>query len=101
MCSVYMYICRSRLRERRRRYLEGDFATYFALALEEALTEREARIMSLRYGLLDGTPRTLQAIADDLGVTRERVRQIHIRIMRKLKYKRYTGKPESAASQFR
>lgn len=79
----------------------GEFATYFALTLEDALTERESRILSLRYGLVDGTPWTLQAIADEFGISRERVHQILTRVMRKLKYKRYTGKPGSAGSQLR
>jgi len=81
--------------------MEGEFTTYFALMLEEALAERERRIIGLRYGLVDGTPWTLQAIAEDLGISRERVRQLVTRIMRKLKYKQYTRKPESAGAQFR
>ncbi len=57
--------------------------------------------MSLRYGLVDGTPWTLQAIAEVLGISRERVRQIEMRIIRKLKYKRSTSKPGSAEGQLR
>lgn len=82
-------------------FTNGEFVTYFSLALEEALTEREARIMSLRFGLVDGTPWTLQSIAEVLGISRERVRQIETRTMRKLRYKKYTGKPGTAGMQMR
>jgi RNA polymerase primary sigma factor len=47
--------------------------------MRNALNEREVRIMSLRYGLVDGTPWTLHAIAKELGVSRERVRQLFTR----------------------
>ena len=40
------------------------------------LGPREAMILSLRYGLHDGQPRTLQQVADQVGLTRERVRQL-------------------------
>jgi RNA polymerase sigma factor (sigma-70 family) len=56
-------------------------AEYRALAedLRDALgvlAPREAMILSLRYGLHDGHPRTLQQVADRVGLTRERVRQL-------------------------
>ncbi|MFF5856284.1 RNA polymerase sigma factor RpoD/SigA [Streptomyces sp. NPDC012751] len=56
-------------------------AEYRALAedLRDALgvlAPREAMILSLRYGLHDGHPRTLQQVADRIGLTRERVRQL-------------------------
>ncbi|GGS61590.1 sigma-70 family RNA polymerase sigma factor [Streptomyces cinerochromogenes] len=56
-------------------------AEYRALAedLRDALgllAPREAMILSLRYGLHDGQPRTLQQVADQVGLTRERVRQL-------------------------
>jgi hypothetical protein len=57
--------------------------------------------MSLRLGLVDGTPWTLQAIAEVLGISRERVRQLEKRIMRKLRYRRSMGKPGSAGNEFR
>lgn len=48
------------------------------------LPEREAAVVRLRFGLDDGKPRTLEAIGQALGVTRERVRQIERRAMRSL-----------------
>jgi RNA polymerase primary sigma factor len=50
------------------------------------LTEREAGIVRLRYGLTDGQPRTLEQISHVYGVTRERVRQIESRTMAKLRH---------------
>jgi RNA polymerase primary sigma factor len=50
------------------------------------LTEREAGIVRLRYGLTDGQPRTLEQIGQIYGVTRERVRQIESRTMAKLRH---------------
>jgi len=45
-------------------------------ALVDSLPPREALIVAMRYGLYDGHPRTLQEIANHLGLTRERVRQL-------------------------
>ena len=53
--------------------------------LREALSARERQILCLRYGLEDGTARTLEEVGSAVGVTRERVRQIEIRAMRKLR----------------
>lgn len=50
----------------------------------EALSEREAEIMSRRFGLYTGTPLTLDAIGKRLGLTRERVRQIEAEALKKL-----------------
>jgi RNA polymerase primary sigma factor len=49
------------------------------------LTEREAGIVRLRFGLTDGCPRTLDEIGHVYGVTRERIRQIEQRTMTKLR----------------
>jgi RNA polymerase primary sigma factor len=48
------------------------------------LTQRERRIMELRYGLADGRPRTLEQIGREFGVTRERIRQIQVKTLAKL-----------------
>jgi RNA polymerase primary sigma factor len=50
------------------------------------LTEREAGIIRLRYGLTDGQPRTLDEIGRTYGVTRERIRQIETKTMTKLRH---------------
>ena len=49
------------------------------------LTDRERRVIELRYGLTDAEPQTLEQIGQDLGITRERVRQIETNSLRKLK----------------
>jgi RNA polymerase primary sigma factor len=53
------------------------------------LTERERHILQMRYGLMDDRPRTLEEVAKAFGITRERIRQIETRILRKLRYARY------------
>ena len=49
------------------------------------LTDRERRVLELRYGLLDNHPRTLEEVGKDFGVTRERIRQIEAKAIRKLR----------------
>jgi RNA polymerase primary sigma factor len=49
-----------------------------------ALTERERKVLALRYGLADAEPRTLEEIGRLLGLTRERVRQIEVHALRRL-----------------
>lgn len=50
------------------------------------LSEREAGVVRLRFGLTDGQPRTLDEIGQVYGVTRERIRQIETRTMSKLRH---------------
>jgi RNA polymerase primary sigma factor len=50
------------------------------------LSEREAGIVRLRFGLTDGKPRTLDQIAQVYGITRERIRQIEVKTMAKLRH---------------
>ena len=50
------------------------------------LTERERRILELRYGLNDGYPRTLEEVGHQYEVTRERIRQIEGKALRKLRH---------------
>jgi RNA polymerase sigma factor (sigma-70 family) len=53
-------------------------------ALDERLTERERRILELRYGLNDYQPRTLDEVGVVFGISRERVRQIQKEALAKL-----------------
>jgi RNA polymerase primary sigma factor len=50
----------------------------------DELSEREKRIVQLRFGLLDGRPRTLEEVGNVFGVTRERIRQIESKTLTKL-----------------
>ena len=50
------------------------------------LTERERKVLILRFGLDDGNPKTLEAVGEIFGVTRERIRQIEAKAIRKIKY---------------
>ena len=52
----------------------------------DTLTPREQRIIQLRFGLLDGHPRTLEEVGRDFGVTRERIRQIESKTLVKLRH---------------
>ena len=50
------------------------------------LTPREAKVIRLRFGLDDGRPRTLEEVGDEFKVTRERIRQIEAKALRKLRH---------------
>ena len=56
------------------------------------LSEREAAVMRMRFGLVDGQPRTLDAIGEMYGITRERIRQVERKALSKLRHPtRQTG----------
>ncbi len=50
------------------------------------LTPREAKVLSLRFGIEDGRPRTLEEVGKEFNVTRERIRQIEAKALRKLRH---------------
>jgi len=50
------------------------------------LTERERKVLELRFGLMDGRSRTLEEVGKHFGVTRERIRQIEAKALRKLRH---------------
>ena len=52
----------------------------------DTLTEREQKVLKLRFGLEDGRPRTLEEVGKEFNVTRERIRQIEAKALRKLRH---------------
>lgn len=52
----------------------------------DSLTEREQKVLKLRFGLEDGRPRTLEEVGKEFNVTRERIRQIEAKSLRKLRH---------------
>ena len=58
----------------------------------DKLTERERRIIVLRFGLEDGRFRTLEEVGREFGITRERIRQIEAKALRKLRHPSYSRK---------
>ncbi len=52
----------------------------------DTLTEREQKVLKLRFGLVDGRPRTLEEVGKEFHVTRERIRQIEAKALRKLRH---------------
>ncbi len=68
-----------------------DAASYSILRdqiarLLDTLTEREQRVLILRFGLKDGRSRTLEEVGKEFNVTRERIRQIEAKALRKLRH---------------
>ena len=68
----------------------ADAATYTLLHEQlmevlDTLTDREQKVLRLRFGLDDGRPRTLEEVGKEFNVTRERIRQIEAKALRKLR----------------
>ncbi|GAB4274846.1 MAG: RNA polymerase sigma factor RpoD [Coriobacteriia bacterium] len=55
-------------------------------AVLNSLSERERKVIELRFGLIDGHPRTLEEVGREFGVTRERIRQIESKTLAKLRH---------------
>jgi len=71
-----------------------DAAAYLLLqdqlgSLFEGLTPRERTVISMRFGLRDGTPHTLEQVGSELKLTRERIRQIEAKALAKLRHPSY------------
>jgi len=55
----------------------------------EQLEPREREVLEMRFGMKDGVSRTLQTVGDELGVTRERIRQIEAKALRRLRHPKF------------
>ena len=71
--------------------MPGEAAAFLLMreelsAVLASLTDRERRVMEMRYGLVDGQPRTLDDIGKDFNLTRERIRQIEGKTLSKLRH---------------
>jgi RNA polymerase primary sigma factor len=71
--------------------LDGQLREQLYDALQK-LPDRERRIIDLRFGLTDGDPRTLQEIAEEFELSRERIRQIEGEVLRKLRHPHFSRK---------
>ncbi len=75
-----------------KRAVSPSSATTYAMLKEQmdevlaTLTERERKVLKLRFGVNDGYPRTLEEVGSIFSVTRERVRQIEAKALRKLRH---------------
>ena len=75
-----------------KRAVSPSSATTYAMLKEQmddvlhTLTDRESRVLKLRFGVTDGYPRTLEEVGFIFNVTRERVRQIEAKALRKLRH---------------
>ena len=57
----------------------------YLLASLETLRDREKMVIEMRYGINDGNPRTLEEVGRIMGVTRERIRQIENKALKKMR----------------
>ena len=70
-------------------FKDDGFGPFVIHKLEEVmntLTPREAKVLKLRFGLEDGKSRTLEEVGKEFNVTRERIRQIEAKALRKLRH---------------
>ena len=65
---------------------EGNMLKEQLIQVLNTLTPREEKVLRLRYGLDDSHPRTLEEVGKEFNVTRERIRQIEAKALRKLRH---------------
>jgi RNA polymerase primary sigma factor len=63
-----------------------DPASVYLAGITDSLTGRERRVLQLRFGLEDGRDRTLEEVGKGFNLTRERIRQIEAKALRKLRH---------------
>ena len=68
-------------------YATGEYLKNQLHEILDSLQDRERRVLALRFGLEDGVSRTLEEVGKAFGVTRERIRQIEAKALKKLKEK--------------
>jgi RNA polymerase primary sigma factor len=68
--------------------LDNELSVTLREVLSRVLTERELNVIIRRFGLEDNTPRTLEQVGKEFNVTRERIRQIEAKALRKLRFNR-------------
>lgn len=68
-------------------YANSEFLKEEIAKILEDLPERESNILKMRYGLEDENPKTLEEVGNHYGVTRERIRQLEVKALRRLKVK--------------
>ena len=68
--------------------LDNELGVTLREVLSRVLTERELNVIIRRFGLEDNTPRTLEQVGKEFNVTRERIRQIEAKALRKLRFNR-------------
>lgn len=68
-------------------YATGEYLKNQLHEILDGLQDRERRVLTLRFGLEDGVSRTLEEVGKEFGVTRERIRQIEAKALKKLKEK--------------
>ena len=70
-------VLRHNTAEEAKKYLDKEW---------DRLTEREQKVLRLRFGMNDGRARTLEEVGKEFDVTRERIRQIEAKALRKLRH---------------
>ena len=74
------------LQTERGKVIDGNGHLFVGEEVDEIVAERERKVISLRFGLEDGHPRTLEEVGREFGVTRERIRQIESKTLAKLRH---------------